>query len=267
MAQYVDKLKDRIPSVGFISSPAWSDPTPFEFTTVVEEQVITQQALLLLPDFDYSLDSIASELVAERLSLCAKSLQTAGCHLVVQVGSPFAWANVASEAQARQRNDRMTKAANIPSVMTTLAIVDALRMHRIKNIAVNCTYYDLSWKKDFSGFLELCGFNVLHSSNLTEQKLVGEEEDVFEYAWKLTPNMVKDSVYAVKKAAPEAEAMVITGTGARTLEILCELEAIAQCPVIPADTVLYWISARYLNLTLNSKMGRFTHLPFSAANG
>ncbi|MDQ7089922.1 MAG: hypothetical protein Q9M50_04670 [Methylococcales bacterium] len=258
-----NKRNNQLPSIGFISAPAWSDPAPYEFTTAVQEKIITQQAFPLLPDFDYSLDNITSELVEERFCLCARSLQAAGCDLLVQVGSPFSWAKSGLEAQARQRNTRIEKAANIPSIMTSLAIVDALRVHRIKKVAI-CTYYTLSWKECFSSFLALCGFKVLQAASFSEQGLVKaeNEENLFKYAWNNPSDMIKESVRLIKDAAPEAEAIVITGTGVRTLAILCELEAIAQCPVIPADTVLYWLSARYLNLTLDPKMGRFKDLPY-----
>jgi len=45
-----------LPAVGFISPPAWLDPAPYEFTTVIQEPVLTQQAIPLLPDFDFSFD-------------------------------------------------------------------------------------------------------------------------------------------------------------------------------------------------------------------
>ncbi len=48
-----------MPTVGFISAPAWFDPAATEFSTVVKEEIKTQQAPLLLPEFDYSLKSIA----------------------------------------------------------------------------------------------------------------------------------------------------------------------------------------------------------------
>jgi maleate cis-trans isomerase len=258
----VNQQNISFPAVGFISAPAWHDPAPYEFTTAVEERVLTQQAFPLLPEFDYSLESIASEIVAERFCLCAKTLKASGCHLVVQVGSPFAWAKAKSELQARQRNKRIRLAANIPSIMNALAIVDALRAHQVSNIAV-CSYYNPSWKKGFVDFLELCGFQVSYAASFSEQGLMkeGDVEKLFKDAWNSPSGMIKTSVALTRKSAPEAEAIVITGTGVRTLEILCELEIIARCPVIPADTVLYWLGARYLNLTLSPQMGCFQNLP------
>jgi maleate cis-trans isomerase len=256
------------PTVGFISAPAWLDPTPYEFLTVIDESVIIQQAFPLLPNFDYSLDSIASNTLAEQLCLCARSLRAAGCGLVVQVGSPFAWANVESEAQARQRNHRIEQAANVPSIMNSLAIVDALRAHRVTAISITSTYYSSAWNRSFSSFMDLCGFKVLHASNFYQQGLVQvrDENEHFKYDGCEMPDMVKASVEWVKNAAPNAEAIVIVGTGARTLDILYELEAMVQCPVIPADTVVYWLIAKYLNLTLLPKMGRFRYLPYQKLN-
>ncbi len=251
------------PAVGFISVPAWPDPAPYEFLSVVEEHVMVQQTFPLLPDFDYALDSIASDSLLERLCLCAQSLKAAGCDLVVQVGSPFAWANAESEAQARQRNGRIKAATNVPSIMNSLAIVDALRAHQVKAIAITSTYYSSLWSQAFAVFMELCGFEVLHASNFYQQGFVQlrDENEHFKYNDSEMPDMVKASVQWVKDKAPEAEAIAIVGTGARTLNILCELETIAQCPIVPADTVIYWQIARLLNLSLKPTMGRFKDLP------
>lgn len=103
------------PKIGFISPPAWFDPAPSEFPTVVEECVLTQQAPLLLPEFDYRLETIAN--TQNELNLCARSIKAIGCDLIAQVGSPFAWACVQSEAEARYRNESIINAAEIPALM------------------------------------------------------------------------------------------------------------------------------------------------------
>lgn len=256
-----NKQNNVIPSIGFISAPAWSDPSPYEFTTIIREKIITQQAFPLLPDFNYSLDNIASELIYKRFSLCGKSLHAAKCDLIVQVGSPFAWAQMKTEDQARKLNDRIAKESGIPCIMTALAIVDALRAHQVKNIAI-CTYYCQEWKTQFSKFLTFCDFKILHATNFYEQGLIKSEYMLFGYNWANATNIIKESIKLIKNKVPEVEAIVIVGTGIRTLNILTELETIAQCPVVPADTSIYWQSARYLNLTLSSQMGSFKTLPF-----
>jgi maleate isomerase len=152
----------KIPTIGFISAPAWFDPAPSEFPTVVEEEVQTQQAPLLLPKFDYRLESIAS--VRNEFNLCARSLKAIGCDLVAQVGSPFAWACATNETEARSRNEAMVKSANVSSIMTGLAIVDGLRCLGSKRVAVNCTYYEADWRDAFASFLRVCGFELRDSA-------------------------------------------------------------------------------------------------------
>lgn len=250
-----------MPVIGFISAPAWADPSPYEFITVVKEKVMTQQTFPLLPDFDYSLDSIASELVAERFCLCARSLAAAGCDLIVQVGTPFGWAKMAGEQYAREFNARIERASGIPCILTTLSIIDALRAHQVSNIAI-CTYYSLSWKTQFSSFLTSCGFNVLDAVNFAEQHIVTNEAIDFGYDWHNATDIVKKSIKLIKNKRPEVEAIVVTGNGLRTLDVLCELESIAQCPVVSADIAIYWHSARFLNLTLSSNLGQFKDLNF-----
>jgi hypothetical protein len=49
----VGRNMKKSPTIGFVSAPAWFDPASSEFPKVVEETVRTQQAPLLIPEFDY----------------------------------------------------------------------------------------------------------------------------------------------------------------------------------------------------------------------
>ena len=248
----------KIPTIGFISAPAWFDPAPGEFTKVIIETVRTQQAPLLLPEFDYRLDSIAS--VQNELNLCAKSLKAIGCDVVAQVGSPFAWACVKSEEEARTRNESMEKAANIAVIMTGLAIVDGLRALNVHDVAVNCTYYETDWRDGFAAFLKMCGFNTLHVSTMADQGLIASSAKMEDYGWSMTPELTSRSILAVAAASPDAEAIVVTGAGTRTLAILSDMEAQTNRPIVAADTILYWAIARKLNLALHPLMGSLSKL-------
>jgi maleate cis-trans isomerase len=175
---------EKKPTIGFVSAPAWFDPAPSEFAAVVEEDVRTQQAPLLLPEFDYRLESIAS--VQNELNLCARSLKAIGCDLVAQVGGPFGWACAGSESEARSRNEYMAKAANIPTVMTSLAIVDGLRSLGVKKVAVNYTYYETDWRDGFAAFLRMCGFGTIHVSTLSDQGLTESTAKMEDFGWSMT---------------------------------------------------------------------------------
>jgi maleate cis-trans isomerase len=248
----------KIPTIGFISAPAWFDPAPSEFPTVVEEEVHTQQAPLLLPEFDYRLESIAS--VQNELNLCARSLKAIGCDLVAQVGSPFAWACASSETEARSRRDVMTESAKVPSIMTSLAIVDGLRSHGAKRVAVNCTYYESDWRDAFAFFLRNCGFETTHVSTLADQGLAAVGSKMEDYGWSMTDELTSQSILAVANASPSADAIVVTGAGTRTLKILSDLESEIKRPIIAADTIIYWAIANELNLTLKPVMGTLANI-------
>lgn len=247
-----------IPTIGFVSAPAWYDPAPSEFPEVIEEDVRTQQAPILLPEFDYGLESIAS--VQKELNHCARSLKAIGCDLVAQVGSPFAWACARSEAEARSRNESMVKAANVPAVMTALAIVKGLRSIGVKKVAVNCTYYEADWRDAFAAFLRMCDFETIHVSTLSDQGLSEDNAKMTDYGWTMTHELASRSILTVAEASPNAEAIVVTGAGTRTLDILCNLESQIKRPIIAADTILYWAIARQLNLTLKPVMGSLSQL-------
>jgi len=244
---------NKTPTIGFVSAPAWFDPAPSEFPTVVEEYVRTQQAPLLLPDFDYRLESIA--LVQPELNHCARSLAAMGCQLVAQVGSPFAWAGALSEADARKRCDAMATLAGIPVIMTSLAIIDGLRALGAKTVALNCTYYEREWRDSFETFLKMCIFDVCHASTLADQGLVPPDTRMEDIGWAMTDDLTRRSILAAAKASPEADAIVVTGAGTRTLSLLADLESRIHRPIIAADTVLYWAIARSLHLTLKPAMG------------
>lgn len=249
---------NKTPIIGFVSAPAWFDPAPSEFPTVVQEAVRTQQAPLLLPEFDYGLESIAA--VQGDLDLCAQSLGAAGCDLVAQVGSPFAWAGAASEAQARLRCEAMARAANVPAVMTGLAIIDGLRALGAEKIALDCTYYEAGWRDAFAAFMRTCGFEIMHASNLADQGLAPRNAKMADYGWAMTDDLAKRSILAVAQQAPAADAVVVTGAGTRTLRILADLEGRIERPIVAADTALYWAAASELNLTLTPKMGSLAEL-------
>ncbi len=244
--------------IGFISPPNWFDPAPSEFPDTVEQDVSTQQAPILSPSFDYSLEAVASS--ADDLRLCAESLKMAGCGLIAQVGSPFSWALAESEDEARRRCRFLAETTGLPAIMTGLAIVDALRAYGVGKIAVNCTYYDDSWRDAFASFMTACGFQVVHASHLIGQGLVDPDASFGELGWSMNDALTSRSVLRVAELAPDAEAIVVTGAGARTLNILSGLEEKTERPIVAADTALYWAIAREMKLTLKSGMGKLSRL-------
>lgn len=154
----------------------------------------------------------------------------------------------------------MSATGNIAAVMTGLAIVDGLNSLGVKKVAVNCTYYESDWRDAFAAFLRMCGFDAIHVSTLSYQGLTKPDAKMEDYGWSMTSELASRSILAVAKASQDAEAIVVTGAGTRTLDILTSMELETKRPIIAADTILYWAIARELNLTLKPVMGSLAKL-------
>ena len=105
-----------------------------------------------------------------------------------------------------------------------------------------------------------CGFQVVHASHLIGQGLVDPDASFGELGWSMNDALTSRSVLRVAELAPDAEAIVVTGAGARTLNILSGLEEKTERPIVAADTALYWAIAREMKLTLKSGMGKLSRL-------
>ena len=159
------------------------------------------------------------------------------------------------------RNRFMAEAAGTVTVMTSLAMVDVLRSLGTKKIAVNCTYYESTWRDAFASFMVMCGFDIVHLSTLSDLRLTEPDAKMEDYGWSMTDELTWNSIDAVAQASPDAEAIVVTGAGTRTLSLLNDMERHTGRPIVAADTSLYWAIARELNLTLTSMMGALSALP------
>lgn len=247
-------MHKNMPTVGFISPPGWYDPAPSEFPTVCKEAVRTQQMPLPLPDLDWRLESVAN--AGEALALSSRLLGQSGCDVIAQDGTPFAWAGVGSEEAARERCRALARAAGVPAHMTALAVVDVLRALGANSLALAATYYPPDWRDAWAHFVGLCGFDTVYVANLTDQGLATASDLMSEYGWSMTPELARAAILRAAKDAPTADAIVVTGIGARTLALLNEVESVAQRPVVGADTALYWAIIRELGLTPRRQLGR-----------
>lgn len=165
-----------------------------------------------------------------------------------------------SEPEARSRGEAMAGSAGIPTIMTGLAIIDGLRSLSAERVAATCTYYENDWRDGFASFLRLCGFETSHVSSLADQGLTKPDSKIWDYGWSMTDELTSESILAVAEECPDADAIVVTGAGARTLRLLSNLESEVDRPIVAADTALYWAIARELDLTLKPIMGSLANL-------
>lgn len=62
-------------------------------------------------------------------------------------------------------------------------------------------------------------------------------------------NTVFQLLQAVRRKAPDADAMVVAGAGVRMLAATPRFEAALGCPVISSDTALYFALLKVANLS------------------
>lgn len=231
--------------VGFVTPPHYADPAPYEFPRTIAAAVLTQQFPLPFPEFDWILEAIGRRKTENGMVLAVRTLASLGCRAIGQAGTPFGWVGTSGEAGARRRLRRLQEAAHVPVVTTAVAILDALRALGARRVALAATHYPEDWKRSWAGFVASSGFEVAAAENLADLGLVAPEE-----LWRLGWNMPRELLAeAVRRAGRHgADAVVVTGTGNRTLGRIAELERLAGCPVVAADTVLYWHLARTLEL-------------------
>lgn len=238
-------------TIGFISPSNWVDPTPAEFPTVCLECVVTQQYPMTLLDFD----NVAA--VEEELIRGCRVLGNIGCDAVGIVGTPFGWTGFSRAEQAMGHRERLEAAAGIPIVFASASIVMALRRLGAKRVGLACTYYSNLWRDRWAGFMVESGFEVV-ARTMADQRLRPLHHEGDRDHWYPSNELIATSVERLVREYGNADAIVVTGAGARTLACHETLQAIAARPVIGSDTALYWALAAATGIELVP--GRLTPL-------
>ena len=235
------------PLVGFVSPPDWYDPSPFEFLELCEHAVRVQQYTLALPDLDWSIAALAAS-EPEQLR-AVKALATTGCDVIALVGTPFGWAGLDCVQEARLRTRRLSEAAGVPVITAAVAIIEALQVSGASHVGLACTYYSQEWKRCWSDFVELAGFEV-RAHNFIDDGIMPANGATSAEFWSPSPRRITESVRNLLHAHAGIQTIVISGAGARTLSLTADLESALGIPVMGSDTALYAALARQLQLEI-----------------
>ena len=230
------------PQIGFISPPGWSDPSPSEFREICAATVRVQQYSLPLPAFDWRIETIGR--TEPDQIRAAESLSAMGCDVIATVGTPFAWAGLDASQDARARCGRLTAVSGVPNVMAGIAILDAFEAMAVRKVGLACTYYADEWRRAWSAYVAASGFEVRAARTLADDGLVAGHGPADEAFWAPSPANIVTSVRNLVRAAPDLEAIAISGAGARTLSFAGDLEAEIGRPVVGSDSALYWAIAK-----------------------
>ena len=223
-------------TIGLISLPGWDDPTAQELPDIIKEAVKVQSVLLAETVATHSLDSLASS--DDALIDAALNLAASGCDIVACAGTSLGWAGQANTNAARLRVSRIGRKAGVPLVMTGTAIIDMLGLLGVRRPALACTYHPAEWKNAWHHYVFNTGFDVTIAQNFHDAGLVAVGTPP-EALRNPSPELIEAAIVRIAADAPESDAIIVTGAGARTLAQINDLEARVGKPVLGADTALY----------------------------
>ena len=123
---------------------------------------------------------------------------------------------------------------------------DILEAWLVKEVALACTYCPDDWRDLWASFVANSGLEVAAAASLVNRGIGRPyRSDDIENP---TPLEICDAVRKMTANCPEADVIVVTGSGARTVAITEELRAIASTQ--PTDTALFSVIAGRLGVDI-----------------
>jgi len=232
--------------LGIIASPGWIDPNAEELRQRFGGQIEIAQTILGPPGFDYSFAAIAQS--EPYIVAAAKMLAQAGSELIIQDGPGFAYLVGGTPAGAREMGERISQATGVPVVLNGVAVLDEIDRIGAKCLAVACPYYSPEWKAMFTKFLAQGGYRIASFQTFVEQGLFPDQAAVNARRYRFTDDEVADSLRRTRAAAPEADAMVIGGSGLRSGRWRAAQERELGLPLVVTDAALHDAAAARLGL-------------------
>ena len=169
----------------------------------------------------------------------ARQLATAKVDLIVQCGAPGTFLQQSNADPDADVVAQITQATGIPAITMMAAMVDGLRALQAGSVAVGTIYTD-QVNAVLARYLEARGIKVKAIQGL-------QITDPFEASVHDA-----DSAYrlgrAVHKAAPQADAILISCGTYRTFEVLQYLEMDTGKPVVSSNQATLWRALRFLGL-------------------
>jgi maleate cis-trans isomerase len=222
--------------LGIIAAPGWMDPNARDLERLYPGQLHVQQTILPPPGFDYSFAAMASS--EPHLLDAAKMLANAGCEMIIQDGPAFACLIGKTPAGARAAGERISQACGVPVVLNAVALLDELDRLGAHRLAVGAPYYNPEWKAMFTEFLRAGAYRIEAFQTFVEQGQFPDQASVNARNYRFSSDEVLASLRTTRAAAPAAEALLITGSGIRTIDWLDAARDELGLPLIAADDAL-----------------------------
>ncbi|MDH3500408.1 MAG: hypothetical protein OEM97_09820 [Acidimicrobiia bacterium] len=247
----ISQLSDPyIAHVGFVTTPKYFDDAIQEFLKVAPAGVGCIQRVLSLDGYSWELTERVTGF--PEMEDSARALAESHCDVVVQVGTNWVHCAGANHREIEATIERISADIGIPFLMAGQCIVNALNHMGARRIAVANSYYRDDWRDGINRYLTDAGFEIVASGSIMDQGIVASLDQALEIEaatlWNYPAFIVRRAIVDMYRSAPDVDAVVQTGAGFRTIELLQEIEHEIGVPVIPSDGATFWAGLRTLGL-------------------
>lgn len=258
MTYPLDGLRNKFDArVGFVTTPKYFDDAPQEFLKLAPDRVGVMQRVITLDGYSWGLDQRVAGM--QEMERSALALAESHCDVVLQVGTNWVHAAGTTPPEIIEKMARISAEIGKPFHMAGHTIVDALNRLGAKRIAVANGYYRDDWRDGINRYLADAGFEIATSGSLKDQGILADLDEMkaVEDAtlWDYPPDLVKAAIVTAFEQAPDVDAVVQTGAGFRTIDLLAEIESEIGVPVVPSDGATYWAGLDTLGLAAKPGFG------------
>jgi arylmalonate decarboxylase len=176
--------------------------------------------------------------VIDSIGPAGEKLASQGANAVVLMGTSLSFYRGAAFNESLK--ERLKKATGLPATTMSTGVVEGLKAVGAKRV-VAATAYDDEVNRRLQVFLKESGFEVLGMKGLGIEKV----EDVD----RVTQDRLLKFCAGVRETQPNANAMLVSCGGLRTLELLAPLEQRGHVPVVSSTPHALWAGVRLLGLS------------------
>ena len=176
--------------------------------------------------------------VMARIPAAAKKLAAAGAEAIELTGTSLTFYK--GEAFNQRLREIVTEASGLRATTMSNGVIEGLKAVGAKKVAVATAYND-----DVNDRLRA----FLDEHGLTAAVVTGLGIEAIADVDHVTQNDLIDFAERVRRSAPEADSLLVSCGGFRTLEIIAPLEARTGVPVISSMPHGLWAGARLVGLS------------------
>lgn len=174
----------------------------------------------------------------ERIPAAARLLAEAGAQAIELAGTSLSFYK--GEAYNRELRARVTQASGLPATTMSNGVIDGLKAVGARRVAV-ATAYNEAVNDRLRAFLAEHELDALVVTGLGIEAMTDLE--------KVTQQHLEDFSARVHASVPQADSLLVSCGGFRTLELIAPLEKRTGVPVISSMPHGLWAGARLVGLS------------------